>query len=72
MDDFLSKRLIFVSMSILVLGQNKNLKNKDIGRYFVQDFKRRIIYDLIKRYETGLPDEDLPRRGLPKSFNRKT
>ena len=55
-----------------MLGQNTILKNGDIAKYFVQEgFKRRTIYDIIKRYEMGIPPEDLPRSGRRTSFNRK-
>jgi transposase len=62
----LRKRVYFM------LGQNNNLKNSDIVKHFVQEgFKRRTIYDIIKRYEIGLPAEDLSRSGRPTSFNGK-
>jgi transposase len=55
-----------------MLGQNNNLKNSNIVKNFLQKgLKRRTIYDTIKRYEIGLPVEDLPRRGRPTSFNAK-
>ncbi|CAF3544917.1 unnamed protein product [Rotaria socialis] len=55
-----------------MLGQNTNLKNNDIVKHFVQEgFKRRTLYNIIKRYEMGLPAEDLPRSGRPTSFKRK-
>ncbi|CAM4849386.1 unnamed protein product [Rotaria magnacalcarata] len=55
-----------------MLGQNTNLKNNDIVKHFVQEgFKRRTLYNIIKRSEMGLPAEDLPRSGRPTSFKRK-
>ena len=40
--------------------QNNYLKNSEIGRHFVKEScKRRTIYDIRKRYEIGLPTEDL-------------
>ncbi|CAF2102139.1 unnamed protein product [Rotaria magnacalcarata] len=56
-----------------MLGQNNNLKNNDIVKHFVQEgFKRRTIYHIIKRYEIGLPAEDLPNSGRPTSFKGKS
>ena len=53
-----------------MLEQNDNLKNSDIVKHFVQEgFKRRTIYGIIKRYEIGLPAEDLPRSDHPTFFN---
>ena len=55
-----------------MLGQNTILKNGDIVKHFVQGgFIRQTIYDIVKRYEMGIPPEDLPRSGRPTSFNRK-
>ena len=55
-----------------MLGQNNNLKNGDIVKHFVQEgFKRRTIYDIIKRYEIDLPVEDHPRSGRPTHFDKK-
>ncbi|CAF1628456.1 unnamed protein product, partial [Rotaria magnacalcarata] len=55
-----------------MLGQNNNLKNNDIVKHFVQEgFKRRTIYGIMKRYEIGLPAEDLPRSGRPTCFKGK-
>ncbi|CAF3737448.1 unnamed protein product [Rotaria socialis] len=55
-----------------MLGQNNNLKNNGTVKHFVQEgFKRRTIYDIIKRYEIGLPAEDLPRSGHLTSFKGK-
>ena len=53
-----------------MLGQNNDLKNSDIVKRVVQEgFKRRTIYDIIKRYEIGPPAKDLPRSSRPTSFN---
>ena len=55
-----------------MLGQNDHLKDSDIKICFVQEyFKKQPIYDIIKRYEIGLPAEDLHRIGRPSSFNGK-
>ncbi|CAF3418060.1 unnamed protein product [Rotaria socialis] len=55
-----------------MLGQNNNLKNNGTVKHFVQEgFKRRTIYDIIKRYEIGLPAEDLPISGHLTSFKGK-
>ena len=43
-----------------------------MGQHFLQGgFKRRTIYDIIKRDEIGLLDEDWPRNGRPTLFNGK-
>ncbi|CAF1613070.1 unnamed protein product [Rotaria magnacalcarata] len=56
-----------------MLGQNNNLKNNDMVKHFIQEgFKRRTIYGIMKRYEIGLPVEDLPRSGRPTSFKGKS
>ena len=55
-----------------MLGQNNHFKNSEIGKHFLQDgFKRRTVYDLIKRYPIDLSIEDQPRSDCPTSFNRK-
>ena len=55
-----------------MLGQNTILKNSDIVKHFVQGGLRRgTIYDIIKRYEMGIPSEDMPRSDRPTFFNRK-
>ena len=55
-----------------MLGQNTILKNGDIVKHFVQEgFKRRTVYDIVKRDEMGIPLEDLPRSGGSTSFNRE-
>ncbi|CAF4988857.1 unnamed protein product, partial [Rotaria sp. Silwood1] len=37
----------------------------------LEGFKRSTIYNIIKRYENGLPIEDCPRSGRPPYFDRK-
>ena len=55
-----------------MLGQNNNFKNNEIVKHFVQEgFKRRTIYNRIKRDEISLPVEDLPRSDHPTSCNVK-
>ena len=54
-----------------MLGQNNHLKNSDTEKHFLQGFKRRTIYDIIKRYEISLLAEDLPRDDHPTFFNAK-
>jgi transposase len=36
-----------------------------------EGFIERTIYNIIKRYQLGLPFEDLPRNGRPTSFDKK-
>jgi hypothetical protein len=39
-----------------MLGRNQNLKKIDIVKHFaLEGFKRSTIYNIIKRYESGLP-----------------
>ena len=52
-----------------MLGQNNSLKNTDIVKHFVQSFRERTNYDIIKRYKIGVLAEDLPRSGRPTSYN---
>ena len=55
-----------------MLGQRDHLKNSEIGKHFLyKGFKRRKIYDRIKRDEIGLPTKDLPKSDRPTSFNAK-
>ena len=42
------------------LGWNKHLKTSEIGKHFLQDFKRQTIYGRIKRDEIELTAEDIP------------
>ena len=53
-----------------MLGQNNHLKSSEIVKHFLREgFKRRTTYDIVKRYEVGLPAEDLSRSARPTSFN---
>jgi transposase len=54
------------------VGQTIIWKKFNIVKHFVQEgFKRSTIYNIIKRYENGLPIEDHLRSGRPQYFDRK-
>jgi transposase len=41
-----------------MLERNQNLKKIDIVKHFeLEGFKRSTVYDIIKRYDNGLPVE---------------
>jgi hypothetical protein len=48
------------------------LKKSNIVKHFLQEvFIRKTIYNIIKRYEIGLPVKDLPRNGRSTFFREK-
>ncbi|CAF4652187.1 unnamed protein product, partial [Rotaria sp. Silwood2] len=48
------------------------MKKKDVVKHFqTEGVPRRTVYDIIKRYESGLPCEDKPRQGRPAKLNKQ-
>ena len=63
MDSFVFKKVDVRKRVYSVLGR---MKKTDVVKHFqTEGVPRRTIYNIIKRYESGLPCEDKPRQGRP-------
>ena len=51
-----------------MLEQNNHLNSEIVKHFLHEGFKRRTTYDIVKRYEIGLPAEELS-SARPTSFN---
>ena len=69
MDPFVFKKVDVRKRVYSVLGR---MEKADVVKHFqTESMPRRTIYNIIKRYESGLPCEDKPRQGRPAKFNKQ-
>ena len=69
MDPFVFKKVDVRKRVYSVLGR---MEKTDVVKHFqTEGVPRRTIYNIIKRYESGLPYEDKPRQGHPAKLNKQ-
>ena len=68
MDPFAFKKVDVRKRVYSVLGQ---METRDVVKHFQTEIvPRRTIYNIIKRYESGLQCEKKPRQGRPAKLNK--
>lgn len=69
MNSFVGKKVDLRKRIYSLLGR---MKKTDVVKHFqTEAVPRRTIYNIIKRYESGLPCEDKPRQGRPVKLNKQ-
>jgi transposase len=69
MGSYVKKKVDLRRRVYAVLGR---MKKRDVVKHFqMEDIPRSTIYDIIKRFERGLPCDDKRRKGRPCKLNKK-